>query len=212
MRVTTWAIAAAIAAAFGFLSGLRWPYHQPRPPEFSAMNLLFASIQVTLRCVVREQGLRLLIRLSGLLMLCVLASWFTAHLLSPSAKAMALATVMGMSALGISGLGVQFSRRRGSCSKWVRTLPCPLSTWWVSDVLALGLLGLLLTLPLAGFIVLQGVLPAVVTLGLLAGNLVLLAVLSLLVCADPKASFAWSVLVWMGWMALTNAALSWCNS
>lgn len=172
------------------------------------MNLLFASIQVSLRCVAREQGLHLLLRFSGLLVLCALAPWLMSHLSSPSDKATALASVMGMAALGISGLGVQFSRRRGSCSEWVRTLPCPPSTWWVSDVLALGLLGLLLTLPLTGFIVLQGVLPAVAALELLAGNLLLLAVLSLQVCAHPKASFAWSVAVWMGWMVLTNAALS----
>ncbi len=131
-----------------------------------------------------------------------LMPWVIARAPTRFDKAVALSVVMGLSVLTLSGLGMQFCRRRLALAPWLRSLPSPTRRWWAYDVGGLILLGLAPSLAVVAGMAVTKALDSVNLAGVLLGHLLLLSIVSVLSASYPRLSFGWLAIIFALWMGV----------
>ncbi|AOJ07927.1 hypothetical protein [Burkholderia mayonis] len=163
------------------------------------MRFLGRTIEVTVRCAVREQGIFLIARLAAIATAATALPWLLNHLNDRADAVKLLAVALGLGALALSGLPAQFARRRNAQRTWLRSLPR--RTWWwsVADITAFNLIGIAVVAPLLVGAFSLHLFSFSELISIIASYWFILIAFGIMFTAVPEMSFAWAVIVLMGW-------------
>ncbi|WDD92425.1 hypothetical protein Bsp3421_002430 [Burkholderia sp. FERM BP-3421] len=163
------------------------------------MRFLGRTIEVTVRCAVREQGVFLIARLAAIATAAAALPWLLRHLNNPADAVKLLVVALGLGALALSGLPAQFARRRNAQSAWLRSLPRRAWWWSVADVTAFNLIGIAVVIPLFAGAFSLHLFSLAELISIIVSYWLILIAFGIMFTAAPEMSFGWAVIVLMGW-------------